>query len=544
MSTFTDSFKEFFAPLNTAQQIMFIGLSVAVVAVVGTIFYWTLKPDYSLLFGSLQAESAREITQKLDEQGVGYEIQDGGRSIYVRDDKVDELRIQMAPLGAPDSDMKGYELFDSNSLGMTDFMQQLNNKRALEGELARSINSLSQIESSRVHLVLPERSPFEQASVDASASVIVTLQRGKRLTEQQVKGIIALIAGSVDGLKTDGVTIIDQAGNRLTDGLESESDFASGFRQMQLRQNIETYLAKNGQTMLDRVLGPGNSVVRVAVEHDFDQLVRESELVDPESQTIISEERTSEIHNDEQREMVPIDEFTPVNNRGETVVVGENENETNTRTRNYEVSKTREVFTKSQGEIAHVSASVLINFKQVMQENEEGEQVPGQEPYTPEELEGFREIISMAVGIQPERGDQIRIEQVQFWNPEDPQNVIDQPTPWSDVYRWILILLSFLAIVALIYNMRRRLGYGENQIVLGYPDAGDEGVVWTEDGPQRIEDMSEEEQAAAADNQLVSNSPLMIEEKDKAVERIKVFIEMKPSEAAQVLRVMLASDNK
>ena len=197
MNKYLDSFQEFFGPLSNAQRVMFIGLMVVIITIVGSIFYWSQKTDYSLLFGGLQPEAAQEIVAELNGQGISYELGEGG-TIFVPDDQVYELRMQLAALGGGSAkDVKGYELFDTNSLGMTDFMQQVNNKRALEGELARSINSLDQVEFSRIHLVLPERSPFEEASVEASASVILNIKRGSKLTKEQIEGISSLIAGSV-----------------------------------------------------------------------------------------------------------------------------------------------------------------------------------------------------------------------------------------------------------------------------------------------------------------------------------------------------------
>lgn len=315
MSSITEKFKQFLDPLSPAQRALFFGLSIAIVILVGTVFYWTLRPSYTLLFGSLESGSAQEITQALDERGVAYQLENGGRSIFVSSDKVDKLRLELAPLGAPKSDMKGYELFDSNNLGMTDYMQQLNNRRALEGELSRSVNTLKQVKSSRVHLVLPERSPFEQNAVKASASVLLTLESGSNLSKEGVEGITSLIAGSVEGLKADDVTIVDHAGNRLTDDGKGQNELTDG-SWLTSERKTENYLTERGQSMLDRVLGPGNSILRVAVEQNFDSLVRESNKIDPESRTLISEQRNQEVHNEEGSEIVPIDEFTPVENRG------------------------------------------------------------------------------------------------------------------------------------------------------------------------------------------------------------------------------------
>ena len=542
MNKFTEAFRDFFAPLSTAQRAMFVGLAVAIAVFVGMLFYWSLKPSYTLLFGSLKNDSAQEIVQELDNRGVEYQLKNGGQSIYVQSDKVNELRIQLAPMGAPQSDMKGYELFDSQSLGMTDFMQQVNNRRALEGELARSINSLQQVESSRIHLVLPERTPFKQTSVKASASVIVTL-KGDGLSKKHVEGITSLIAGSVEGLDKANVTVIDQAGNRLTEGVESDSEYASGDLQMKLRKETESYLTQRGQTMLDRVLGPGNSMLRVSVEQDFDSLVRRSNNIDPESRTLISEQRSQESSTDEGHKMVPVDEFTPMEQRGNTAVISTKDNEVSSRTRNYEVNKTKEVFKKAQGKIAHLSASVVINYKQTTEE-QNGEQVIVNEPYSQEKIQEFKEVVGSALGIQPERGDELTIKQVQFWDPTQSPggNGMDQPMPWSNIFRWVLILATFAAIAGLIYSIRKQYTTKKQGLVLGFSDQGAKGL-WSQDDEEQVTEMEQKEISGETDDEAADEfAPKQLEEKKYAMEDIRDFVELKPAEAAQVVRVMLVAD--
>ena len=542
MSRYTEIINEFFAPLSTAQRTMFIGLIIVIITVIGTLFYWAQQPNYTLLFGSLQAEPAQGIIQELDERGVAYRIENSGRSIYVESNKVDELRIQLAPMGVTQSDVKGYELFDTNALGMTDFMQQVNKKRALEGELARSINSLDQVESTRIHLVLPERSPFRENSVEASASCILNLKQGQRLSKEQIVGITSLIAGSVEGLEAGSVTVLDQAGNRLTDEYGSDSNFASGSLQMQMRQKTESYLTERGQTMLDRVLGSGNSIIRVSVEHDFDRLVRESDLIDPESRTIISEERSNQSQVNEDRQPVAVDEFTPIDRRGEAVVVSSEDNESTTQTRNYEVNKTREVFEKTQGEIKHLSASVLLNYKQVVQQNENGEEVQVSEPYSQEELEQFREVVSLALGMQPERGDQLSIEQIHFHNPiavNGQDNFMNQPTSWNNLFRWTLIGLTFLAIVFLIRSIRKRMESEQKEMLPEFPGAEVEKVSIEQEETESLEGGSELPGSKKPD----ADAPKQLKQKSYSLEEIKNFVELKPLEAAQVTRALMTTDD-
>lgn len=549
MNRFIESFQQFFGPLNSAQRTMFIGMVAGIILTVGFLFYWALKPDYTLLFGSLHNESAQEIVAQLDEKGIKYRINDGGRSIYVPNSEVHQLRMELASSSTSQSDTNGYELFDENSLGMTDFMQQVNKKRALEGELARSINSLDQVEFSRVHLVLPERTPFQESSVEASASVILNMKQGQKLDKDQIDGMSSLIAGSVEGLDASAITVLDQAGNRLTENTDADSDFASGNHQMKMRQKTESYLTERGQTMLDRVLGSGNSILRVSAEHDFDKLLRESDLIDPDSRIIISEERRSDVQNNEGMQQVPIDEFTPIDQRGETVVTSTNENESTSQIRNYEINKTREVFEKTQGEIERLSASVLLNYKQNREVNEEGNEVMVAEPYSQEEIEEFREAVRLALGMNPERGDELTITQIQFHDPTSVDSYgmfTDQPTPWNDIFRWGLIFASFLGIVALIYSIRKRLGSEEPDVTMSLPKPSEpdlDQLALTDEEKENMDKMSEEEVEDFIDKKLTAKSRKQLEQKAYVMEEIKDFVELKPAEAAQVVRSIMTLED-
>ncbi|MCC5926864.1 MAG: flagellar M-ring protein FliF [Bacteroidetes bacterium] len=461
METFINNFKKFIEPLSPAQRIMF-GLMVALVLLlVGLLIRWTLQPDYSILYGSLQPEIAAEIVEELDRNKIPYRIEDGGRSIFIPSDKVHEMRMKLASTTAAGPGVQGYELFDSNTLGMTDFMQQVNRKRALEGELSRSINTIEQVEFSRVHLVMPERAAFQQQESQATASVILSLRRGQQLSRQQVEGITSLIAGSVEGLSVANVTVLDQNGNRLTDEGGADGQFASGNTQIQLRQRTESYLTERGQSMLDRVLGPGNAILRVAAEHDFDRILRESDLLDPDSRIVISEEQRTTTNTDESFQQVPIDDFTPINLRGQTVLMGNRNNEQTVRTRNYQVNQTREIHERGPGELRRISASVLLNYKRTTVIQEDGQEpIVNYEPYTQQEIQELQNVIRTALGIQPGRGDEITITQIQFYDPNQDMEYafwLQQPTQWNEIVRYVMILIALLVVVGLVYSMTRRI---------------------------------------------------------------------------------------
>lgn len=538
MNRFVEGIKNFLRPLSLPQRTLFAGLMISTVLVMGVLFWWTFKPDYTLLFGNLPPESAQEVIQVLEDQNIPYRLENGGRALYVPGEKVPELRLHLAAEGIGRSDVLGYELFDENALGMTDFMQQINRKRALEGELARSINSLDQVESSRVHLVLPERSPFRETSVQASASVIVKLARGKQLTPKQIEGMIALISGSVEGLDPSSVTVLDQLGNRLSSGAENSPEFASGSLQMQLQQQMETYLTDRGQSMLDRVLGPGNSILRVSTEHNFDRLIRESELVDPDSRTIVSEERRTETGNQETLDLVPIDEFTPLNQRGETVVTMNQGNESTVQVRNYDFTRTREVFERTQGQLSRVSASVLVNYKQTVRTGEQGGEIRVSEPWSPEELDEFAEVVRVALGMQPQRGDELTITQLEFYDPATWEPT-PMPTPWSEVIRWILVAASFAAIVVLMAGIRRRMERGSTEVMVGFPgyDVSDVPVAVTESEEEEdpLDDIIDYKLTGQAQSRLIGQERSMLD-------AVKEYIDSHAPETAQVMRAIISLD--
>ncbi len=554
MNKYFQLFQDFFGPLSNAQRMMFIGLFVVILGMIGALFYWSQQEDQMLLFGNLESEAAQEIVAELETRGIKYSLQEGGRSIYVPSDRVHELRLDLAPMGGGFTDIQGYELFDTNALGMTDFMQEVNKKRALEGELARSINSLEQVESSRLHIVLPERSPFDETTIQASASVILNLKANRSLTPDQIEGITALIAGSVEELEPTNITILDQAGNRLTDEIDYESEFTMGTTQMQLRQKTEAYLTDRGQSMLDRVLGAGNSILRVSVEHSFDRITRESDLIDPDSRTVISEEKREQTNNDQQREPVPIDNLTPIDRRQDAIVVQANDNSNLIETRNYEVNRTREVYEKGEGEINRITASVVLNYKQVKAVNEEGEEVITFEPYSNEEVQQFREAVELAIGIKTERGDLLTINQSEFFTTQYVSGnafMATQPVYSTDIIRWVIIGITFGVILFLINGIRKKMSIetemavnsnfqGNTELPAGAAmqslPAGGAGAAamlepaFDEDG-NPIEPTFPAESEAPVDAEPAYNK-----------DEIKEFVELKPAMAAQILRAMMSPD--
>ena len=450
MANTDNQLQDFFGVMNSAQKVIFGLLLSLVIIISGAIFFWAQQDEQVLLFGNLNLDNANSIVQKLDEKNIDYKISDGGNAIYVPSDKVHSLRLELASYGGGNTENKGYELFDTQSLGMTDFMQQVNQKRALEGELSRSINSLTQVRNSRVHLVLQERSPFEESSVEASASVILTLEPGNRLSSNQTSGIASLISGSVEGLSPNSVVILDQLGNRLSDDTDQDAGGDMGSVHMQIKQKTEAYLTDKGQSMLDRVLGAGNSIVRVSVEHDFEKVMKEIDTIDPDSRTVISETNSDQTTTDEDREQINATDYTPVEYMDEALIIGSNTVESSTQSRNYEVNRTKEYIEETQGEITYISASILLNTPLIPNVNDDGETIFETDEYDDVRLNEFRDLIAKAIGIEGDEDelvDKIAISQIEFYYNPYRENLEYQDSQGLDFEYWgrmAAILISLL----------------------------------------------------------------------------------------------------
>ncbi|HMB97226.1 MAG TPA: flagellar basal-body MS-ring/collar protein FliF [Balneolaceae bacterium] len=533
MARYIAAFKNFFSPLSGAQKALFGLFSLGIILIMGLMFYWALQPSYAMLFGSLSPDSANEIVEELRSQGVPYELRDNGKTIAVPRSQVYDLRLQFAAQGVTGSEYKGYELFDENSLGMTDFMQRLNQKRALEGELARTINNLDQVDGSRIHIVLPERSPFQETTVQPSASVILNLNRGRKLAKDQIEGIGSLIAGSVEGLTIDNVVILDHLGNRISENVLVSSEVSASSAQIRVRQDMETYLTNKGQSMLDRVLGPGNSILRISTEHNFDKVLREMDLIDPESRTIISEERRTTRNTDESRETIRANEEV------EPFVRNNREDESTVQVRNYEVNKTREQQEKGVGEITRISASILLDHKQVVGTGETNE--ISYEPYSDAEINEIQRVMSSAIGIDPARGDEVVVTQLRFQDPfADDTGTggwLMQNLPISDIVRYLFLSVVMIVIAVMVFRMTKNFSVELDPLIAG-SDKPEKSLKEGDKG-KYLEGETAEEEDDIYGKKLSDEARRKLKRATQRTEEINSFVDESAAEAAALLRTMI-----
>jgi flagellar M-ring protein FliF len=392
MNGFFQQFQAFILRLPAQQRLVIGGVLLGGVLALGSIAYWANQPDYAMLFTNLSQKDAGQIIENLQGRGVTYELRGNGSSVYVPREEVYELRISMATNGVISDGPVTYEgIFGGGTLGMTQAMWDLNARRGLEGELARSINSLRQIQTTRVHLVTPVKSPFRDSQEKTTASVIVELASGSNLNRTQIDGIASLVAGAVANLQAGDVTIVDTKSNVLSTGGEEDTQVALSSTQLEIQRTVENGLVAKGQGMLDKALGMGNSIVQVSASLDFSRTISNRELIDPESATVISEEKIDERMSQDA--------------------------EANSQVRNYELSRTTETHEKGVGTIENLTVAVILNQKMepAAPVADDTQPVPPVYiPYTSDELVEFENIVKNAIGFSSDRGDQLALHQTHF----------------------------------------------------------------------------------------------------------------------------------
>ena len=284
-----------FKVLPLAKKVAVTSIASATLMGIVLLIVWTNRIDYQPLYFNLSMEDAGMVVEELKDQKVPFRLSANGRTVMVPSDRVYDLRLDMASRGVPSGGGVGFEIFDRTDLGTTEFVQKLNYQRALQGELARTINQFAEVEQSRVHITLPEKTIFLEDEQQPTASVVVKLRRRGALKEKHVQGIVHLVAGSVEGLNPENITVVDVDGNVLSAGASDDSKLVGlTGNQQEFQREVEEDLEKRVQTMLEKVVGVGKAIVRVSASLDFKQEEKTEEIFDPDSAVIRSEQRTDE----------------------------------------------------------------------------------------------------------------------------------------------------------------------------------------------------------------------------------------------------------
>ena len=284
--------QEYFQTLTLPQKISYAGGILIFAGALAFLVYLNNRTDYAPLYSGMSQSDMAEVAQSLKAKKIPYRVSEG--SVEVPREQIYDTRLSLASDGIPKGSGMGFEIFDQQKLGSTEFVQKINYQRALQGELARTMNSMSEVLESRVHLVLPEDSLFKEDQKPPSAAVVLKLRPGARMGEKELQGIVHLVAATVRGLEEDRITVMSNDGQVLyKKGREDDSSQMSN-SQIERKQRMEDDMRQKVQSMLEQVLGPNRVLARVSLDLDLNQVQIAEETYNPDSTVIRSQQRTTE----------------------------------------------------------------------------------------------------------------------------------------------------------------------------------------------------------------------------------------------------------
>jgi flagellar M-ring protein FliF len=413
------------------------------VAIIAGAMMWSERVDYQVLFSNISQEDSGQVIGKLKEMKIPYRVE--GSAISVPSDKVYELRLELASQGIPQGGGVGFEIFDKQQFGVTEFVQRLNYIRALQGELSRTIKQLSEVTSARVHIAIPEKSIFSGKDDRPSASVVLKLKPGSKLSQGQVGGILHLVASSVEGLPAQNITIIDNMGNMLSK--PSDGDMVADAKQLEYQKTVDKEYESKLQSMLEGIVGKGKAIVRVSTKLDFAKVERTEEKFDPETTAIRSENRSAEKSSGSASGGIPGVVSNQPGQPPAQTSGGSSGSQKQTENISYEISRVVSKISEARGVVKSISVAVLVD-------GAGGKDQAGQKaaftPRSEQEMKKFDDLVKAAIGFDKNRGDQVIVENVPF----ETAVFDDQGSEKTDYMRYIQSALRYIipiGIVALLF---------------------------------------------------------------------------------------------
>ncbi|NEU96796.1 flagellar basal-body MS-ring/collar protein FliF [Bradyrhizobium uaiense] len=410
----------FLRGLGAARLAAMVAVTAALIGFFAFVIMRVTTPQMTTLFTELSTEDSSAIIKELERQAIPFELRSDGAAIMVPKDKVTRLRMKLAEGGMPKGGGVGYEIFDkSDALGTTSFVQNINHLRALEGELARTIRAIDRVQAARVHLVLPEKPLFSRETPEPSASIVLRV-RGT-LEPQQIRAIRHVVASAVNGLKPQRVSIVDEAGQLLADGAQSDADAAVGDER---RAAFEKRMRKQVEDIVSSVVGAGRARVQLSADFDYNKITQTSDKFDPEGRVLRStqtrEESSLTADNSGQ---VTVNNELPGNQNQDNAARARDQSKKSEETNNYEISRTTKTEVTEAGRVNRISVAVLVDG--AYSKNEKGEMV--YQDRTKEQLDRIAALVRSAIGFDQKRGDQVEVVNLRFAEPPTAQP-ITEPT--------------------------------------------------------------------------------------------------------------------
>ncbi|GGP26219.1 flagellar basal-body MS-ring/collar protein FliF [Silvimonas amylolytica] len=533
-----ESARQRFLDLPSSRKALFMVGLAALIAVLIGVALWSREPDYRILYTNIPDKDGGEILQSLQQLNVPYKLDQGG-TISVPSNRVYDVRLQLAARGLPKSGDVGFELMDNQKFGVSQFTEQVNYQRAVEGELARSIETIQTVDKARVHLAMPRQTVFLRDQQKPTASVILTMHPGRALDPGQVAGIVHLVSSSVPELTVNNVSVVDQDGNLLSNN-NSANHANLDARQLVYVQQIEKSYVDRIQAILEPLVGKENVHAEVAAAVDFAETEQTSEVYKPNTASDTASIRSQQTMSQDGKDggagaagvpgalsnqppgaaAAPIT-VTSASGPAAAAPAGT----TNSRresTTNYEVDKTVQHVKQPVGIVKRVSAAVVINYKP--SRDKDGKLT--WTPYSPQEMTQINNLVQESIGYSKDRGDSINVVNATFAGapvPEAEQNFQDQAMSFIKANLANLIKLALIALVVIylllfvVRPLMRDLSKSREEPKTVEIDFGD-GVAMTDEEAAARED--EEQEAAAkiaaqADllgqaRELAKNDPRMV----------------------------------
>jgi len=432
-----------FNTLAPSKKIVVVMAIIISLLSVWSMVFFVNQQEYRVLFSNLSDDDAGKIIARLAEKKIPYKLSPVGNSIRVPSQKVSELRLDLASSGLPQGGVVGFEIFDKENFGVTEFVQQLNYQRALQGELARTISSLDEIQKSRVHIVIPKKSLFIEQQAKPTASVFLKMNSGRKLQSFQVDGIIRLVASSVEDLNPNEVMVVDSSGNVLSKTVPDSEFSQMTNSQIGYQKSVEKDLSNRIQSMLEKVVGQGKVVAKVSVTHDFQVTEKTEEVYDPEEPVVRSVHRKIEKSG------------TPFSGKGQSTVsptvkqrndIYRTSREKSDEVINYEITRVVSKTVMPVGEIKRLSVAVLVDGNYVKDDK-------GLETYqtrSKEELAVLENLVKKSVGFDVRRGDTVVISNAPFKKVQMDEAMIEEDS-WKNILISLIPAIKFVvSIIALL----------------------------------------------------------------------------------------------
>ena len=497
-----DKTRDAWSRLGKVQRIAVVGVTALLFAVFAAFLLWVTRPDYRPLYTKLSPEDANRVVSMLQTEKISYRLEDNGATVLVPADSVYDMRIKIAGEGNLVGQGIGFEIFDTVQMGQTEFVQRINYQRALQGELSRTISEFPNVESARVHLVIPQRSLFIEEQQPPSASVVVRLREpSAKIAPREIKGMVNLMTMAVEGLDEGHVSITDSSGKVLF----APEDETTGLNNAHLeyRLKLESSLEHRINELLAPVLGPGKMIAKVNATLDYSQRTIRREIYDPDTSVVRSEQRSEE----QQTGRANLEGgSTDVNFRGDGLggSLSSQEGNRESRTLNYEINKEEHNIVGQMGEITRLTVAVAVDGSYA-------KNADGTWQYTPrteQELEQIRQLVANAVGFSAARGDTIEVSNMAFGENDIPAepNAAELLAQFAErMGRPLLIaFISFLFIMLVVRPVV--LALGRPKVEAGEVLEGLEGLPAAEEQYALYEAQEQEARAAEENARALSES--------------------------------------